>query len=242
MTTARDLCSSALEKLGVLYAGETMTADQSTIALDTLNDRIDEMATERLTIFRQLETTKTLSSGTGQYTVGSGGDFDLVRPVFIEHWSFRDTSTSPVIELPLQKFTDQNWQSLTPKTLTSTYPTGAHYNPTFGANALGTVDFWPVPTSSTLTGVLYTAGPAVTEFSTLDATVSLPPGYRKYLQYQLALDLAPAFGGQVGPEIARMAQDAERKIKRVNLRMSDLHVDRGALPQRRYGWSIYSGP
>lgn len=241
MPTARDVCTSALQKLGVIYSSETMSARDSTVALDTLNERIDQMAAERLTIFSEAETTWSIVSGTGQYTIGSGGDVSVTRPVYINHINFRDTSTSPVIEFPMSPLTDDEWAGLTPKTLESTYPRHYWYNPTYGANARGTLELWPVPTSSTLTGVLY-AESAVAELSSLDTDITLPPGYRQYLTYQLALDLAPAFGAVVTREIEMQAAKAQEKIKRANVRMMDMQLDRGVLPERRYGWSIYSGP
>lgn len=56
----------------------------------------------------------------------------------------------------------------------------AYYNPTWTAG-LGLVYLWPLPTSTTLQGVIYTPVP-VAEFASLSTTISLPPGYRRFLR------------------------------------------------------------
>ncbi|NCV71604.1 MAG: hypothetical protein EBW55_13090, partial [Betaproteobacteria bacterium] len=87
------------------------------------------------------------------------------------------------------------------KTLQATYPGAWYYNPTFPT---GTLTCWPVPTSSTLQGVLYTPTP-VAEFSALTDVVSLPPGYRRFLRTNLAVELAPTFQVQPSPVAVELA-------------------------------------
>jgi hypothetical protein len=227
MATAGDVVSAALRELGVLAAGETATADDSADGLSALNRLIDQWAAERLRIYTVTRTVWTLTSGTGQYAVGPGLAVNVVRPVYVDHVNFQDTSTSPDTEYPLDKLTEDAWAGIRYKAQTSTFPTSWYYNPTYTAGAL---DLWPVPTSTTLQGVLY-APAAVAQFAALTTAVSLPPGYEEMLVTALAIRLSPSYGRRVSPELREAAQEAEAVVKRANVRLSDLSVDAGALIQ-----------
>lgn len=232
--TARDLISQALDTLGVIAAGETPSAEDMAAGLVVLNQMIDDWATQRLTIPSIQRKTWTIVSGTASYTVGDGGDVDMVRPVYINYINFIDTSQTPDLELPLQYLTDDAWDALSVKDLESNYPRTVYYNPTF---PLGTLTFWPVPTSSTLQGVIY-APQATTQFVDLSSTVCFRPGYVKALRYNLAMDLAPTFNAKPDPMIVQTAHDALANLKRANIRLSDLPVDQALRPRRPY--NIYS--
>lgn len=244
MTTARDIATAALQKIGVLFAGETPSAADSALALSTLNELIDQWAAERLLIYvPNARTVWTIAASDGEYSVGSGGDVDIVRPVFVNQINYQDTSLDPTQEFPLNELTDAAWASLTPKDLTSSLPTSYYYDPTFGANGRATLYLWPIPTSSTLEGVMY-APTAITELATLDTTLSLPPGYRNFMTHALAEEIAPEFGRQVSASLSRAAAHTKGIVMRANVRMADLSMDAGALVQSRRwsGWSILTGP
>ena len=138
------------------------------------------------------------------------------------------------MELPLTPLTDAGWRGIGLKTLTSVLPSSAYYNPTF---PYGNVQIWPVPTSSTLIGVLY-APTAMTAFALVD-TISLPPGYRRFLTTNLALELCPAFDVFPTPLLVKQAMDAKAAIERANMRLVDLSVDL-MWAGRTAGYNIYS--
>ena len=225
MSTVSDLCQSALEDLGVLGSGETMDSGDLQTCFKSLNQLMDQWAAERLTIYTISETTWTIVSGTGSYTVGSGGDVNVARPVYPKQVSFRDTSANPVVEYQLIPFTDDDWARVSIKTLTSVLPTNSYYNPTY---PLGTIELWPVPTSSTLTGVLY-APAATAQFAATSTTVALPPGYERFIVKNLAVEVAAKFGAVPSPGVVQAAMDAKRVIKVANARLEDMSFDPGAL-------------
>lgn len=227
--TARNLITRALRRIGIVGAGQTASSEDASDGLDLLNAMLDSFATERLLVPCIERTTWSLVSGTASYTVGAGGDVDIVRPVFVEDIRFIDTSQDPDIELGLgPMLTDQSYATIPQKAATSTYPTRVYYNPTFTGTGLGTITFWPVPTSATLLGVIY-APTALTQIVSLNTTLLLQPGYRWFLQEQLAAFAAPEFGVSLPAELRESARDAKANIKRANIRLIEQATFEGAM-------------
>jgi hypothetical protein len=226
MATIGDVITASLQDLGLVAAEETPTAADSALALSRVNDWIDGLATQELTVYTSARTTWTLVSGTTSYTVGTTGTITCSRPISpsdIQNIGYEDTSVSPAQEYLLGRpLTQDQYAALTPKSQTATYPQYYYYNPTF-ASSLGTLIPWPVPTGSSLLGVIYTPTP-VTEFSALTDTILLPPGYRRYYRTSLALELAPSFSVLPSDTLQRIAEQAATEVKRSNLRLSDLSL------------------
>ena len=232
MATVSDACTQALQRIGVLAAEETATSADISTAFNVLNQLMDSWGAERLTIPFVQRTTWTIVSGTSVYTVGTGGAINVARPVSIDYASFVDSTPDPDLEMPLNLLTNQAWQAISLKALTSKYPQSAFYNPTYGTGTylLGTLTLYPVPTGTTLTGVIY-APLAIAQFSATSTTVSLPPGYQRFVVTNLALELAPLFGASPSQDLRDQANESKATIKRANITMRDLTIDSGALPQ-----------
>lgn len=227
----------ALGRLGILAASETATAEDTAIALQALNSLQDKWAAEDLTIFSVTRTTWNIVSGTGVYTVGTGGTVNIGRPVAhnIQNLTFQDLSTNPDTEYPISKLTDDDFAGIVQKDLTSPFPTSWYYNPTY---PLGTLTFWPVPTSSTLQGVIYALTPIV-EWAALTTVVALPPGYKQMIVTNLALELTQFFPERGVPELLPgAASDAMAVVKRSNKRELDMNFE--FYGGRGDGWSIYT--
>lgn len=239
MATVLTVISDALKELGVLAAGEVATDAEATDAMGSLNQLLDQWAAERLSIYSIVRTLATLTASTASFTVGTGGNVNIARPVFIDHINYVDTSQDPDLELPLNKLTDDMWAGIPQKALTSTLPTSYFYNPTYPT---GTLYPWPIPTSATLQWAVY-APTAVTQFTALTDAISLPPGYWRMLVKNLALDLAPAYSKQVSPALVGEARDTVATVKRANKRLADLSFPASALIQGAgQAWSIRTGP
>ena len=237
MATVLDLTTVALKEIGVLAAGEVPNSEDAADALAALNRLIDQWAAERLQIYTITRTPWTIVSGTQNYAVGTGVTVNVARPVYVEHVSYLDTTLSPNQEIPLGELTDAGYQQTSVKALTGSAPTSFYYNPTYPT---GTISLFPVPTSSTLQGVLYSPV-AVARFAATSDTVALPPGYEEMIVTSLALRLATPYGRQPDPMLLDRQREARAIVKRSNWRPADLSFDAGSLINGHGVYSIYTG-
>lgn len=238
MATAGDLIKASLREIGVLASGETPDGSDSTDALAALNRLIDQWAAQYLQIYTVTRTTWTVTASTGQYTFGTGGTGGSTRPVYVSNMGFIDTSQDPDAEYPVDTLTEQAWAGIMYKAQTSLWPTSAYWNPVY---PLATLDFWPVPTSGTLEGVIY-APEAVSQLSLLTTAIALPPGYEQMIVKTLAMELSPSYGKSVDPLLAKQSLDAVATVKRANKRIQDLSFDPGSLMGSKYRtYNIYQG-
>lgn len=222
--TVQDLLTRVLIDLKVYQSGEVLTADDADLALRTLNDWIDDLGSDSGGIFTVTRQTWTLTSA-ASYTVGLGATVNITRPVnpqVIANIGYQDTSVTPVQErLFGGVLTQDQYDAIPQKTLTGVYPAMWFYNPTFGTTGFGTLSPWPVPTSSTLQGVIYAPTP-VAEFTAISQAISVPPGYRRFFRTNLAKELAGAFDAPVTPELREAAATSAANVKRANERLMDL--------------------
>jgi hypothetical protein len=237
--TANELISRSLKTIGVLAAGETADSDSVADALVVLNNMVDSWGTSRLTIYEVVRNVFNLTSSTQEYTIGTGGTFDIARPVWIERASIitdRNDAAAQKIELPIRgPLTVRQWQEVAIKGTTSTFPTEFFYDKAWAAG-LAKISVWPVPDNSNPQLVLYVPT-AVTQFSDLTTAYTFPPGYEEALRYQLAMRLAQEFGAQVTPILAQLASDALADIKRVNISDETLGIDPSLTATGgRYNW------
>lgn len=225
MATVSDAITDALTRMGVLAAGETPSSADMTYAFSTLNILNDAWGVERLLIPYIARTTATITANQTSYTVGTGGDINIVRPVYVTAIRFIDTSQDPDLEMPLNILTDDDYASIPLKAMTSTMPTAAYYNPTY-ASGFGTLIPWPIPTSTTLQWAFYSAV-TMPQFSATTSTLTIPPGYHRFIVTQLAKEMIPAFRvpQDIAQSLYQQAIEAKNEIKVANYRMSDLTID-----------------
>jgi hypothetical protein len=196
---------------------------------------------ENLLLYAEDRFTWTIVSGTGTYTVGTGGTVNTPRPMFITGIRFQDTSPTLTTEYSLEELTQQGYQGLVLKTLTAPFPTAYNYDATM---PLGTLILWPTPTRTTLQGVMYSAQ-VVPAFATLPTTVVLPPGYEEMIVTNLALRLCGPYTKPVDPSLRERAQEAKAIAKRSNQELLDMSFEAGTLVGNDGPWnsfSIYTGP
>jgi len=235
MATIGDTITAALQDLGIYEAGNTPASEDSALALARVNEWIDGLANENLTIYTITRTTWTISSA-ASYAVGSGSTVNVVRPVSaqaIQNIGYQDTSISPTLERMLGPcLTEDAYAAIPQKALTGVYPQYFYYNPTMPT---GTLIPYPIPTSSTLQGVLYTQT-ALTQFSALTDTVTLPPGYKRFFRTNLTLEIAGAFQASPSPALLQAAAESKADIKRTNTRRMDMSADPRAFVTRSPFW------
>lgn len=237
-----DILTASLQELSVVAAGETPDDVALSDSMKVLNRLIDAWAASGLTIPSVTRTEGAIVSGTQVYTVGSGGTINIPWPCEIIRVNYEDDNVTPNIERQLKEHTDDSWSGVAMKDFQSPYPTTWYIDGNF---PLANLSFWPVPTKNNLKWVIY-AGTPVSEFSAVTDTLTLKPSYRRMIVKNLAVELAPSYGVKLQPGdlLLQQAEDSLRTLKALNLGMSDLAVDSGALVQGSGGkgrFNIFTG-
>jgi len=226
---ALDIITDALFELNCFMPGESIpNSDAQQFGLRALNGMIGSWATQPLTIPATARHVLAWTSGKGgptnPYTIGSGGNYDIARPV--NQNSIQQAMLLLIdgaTEIPLGIMTDQSYDQLPVKSLAGTQPTSIYYNPTF-TSGLGALYAWPVPSTTNTQLVLYFEQ-ALTTFGNLTTAYQIPPGYQDGIVFNLARRLAAPYGRQVTEDLNYKADRALILLKRANLKMSDMQND-----------------
>lgn len=227
MATARDHITRALRLIGAVASGETPAAGEMADGLTALNGMFGSWANERLLINAIVREEFTLTAGTAQYTLGTGGTLNTARPSKIERAGLEIVTGSQTSEIPLEIITSDKYASIAIKDLQSTLPQMVYPD---GAYPLQTLSFYPVPSTAN-TFVMYSWKPlaAITDAAT---DISVPPGYDDAIDYNLAVRLAPEFGKPVSQEVLNLAVVTKAHIKRLNFKPVLLKSDMAVLSKR----------
>jgi hypothetical protein len=166
--------------------------------------------------------------------MGPSGDFDTVRPLSIEKAQLSIPGSQP-IDFTIEQVPLDVWARVTSKSVTSTLPQIVYIENTMPKT---TLKFWPVPTTA-YNVVLY-SWKQLSDFSTLDDTISLPPGYEEAVLYNLAIRLAPFYGKAASQEVVAIATASKAGIKRANAKEQIMSTD-AAVIGRAKGFNYYTG-
>ena len=234
-STARVLIQDALRSLGVVATGETPSADESTDALNLLNEMLEQWNLQRMLVYQIVRTLQSTTAGVGTYTLGSGGDWNMTRPDRIDRLNHVDSAQN--LETPMRKQTDSEYQAIRLRTTQSTIPYEWYDD---GAYPLRTITLFPVPSVNKQVA-LYTWQQLGT-VNTLDTTLDFPPGYRAAVRYKLAIQCATDFDAEVSNALGVKAQQALAIIKRhhapVEVLRTDPALQRSSARASRYDINI----
>lgn len=224
-----ELISFALRLIGVLARGQTATAAQSADALELLNQMIDVWSIDgQVSILSFARNAFPLTANQQRYTIGTGGNFNITRPSWIEEARIiPDTSLAAAqqSELPCDVFTVQRWAAKVQKSATSAYPSELYYDHAFTpATERGNIDFWPILTGANVSAVLYTPT-VLSQFSSLSTDVNFAPGYPEAIRTNLAVVLAPGYGAPLSDDIVRAAARSKALVEGQNITIPELRCD-----------------
>lgn len=221
MTTALDLMKLALKDLGALGIGQTISADDTKDALDTLNQMLGQWQGERLSIFHEIEVVKA-ATGALSYTIGPGGDFSTPRPTDIKAAFVRLNTGSLPVDYPIRIIRSrEEYSRLSVKALT-TIPDSLFYD---SAYPLGTLLWYPIPPAPYEMHIVVLD--TLPQFATATAAISLPPEYLAAIRFNLAVYLAPTYQIEPTNTLLRLAANAKRVIKRMNLQIPSMTMPTG---------------
>lgn len=220
MATAQTLINRSLRLLGVVSAGETVSAEDTADALTALNAMLDAWRNERLMVFAIKDESLTLVAGDSSYTIGTAGDLATDRPVEIVGAYVRASG----IDYNVRLLNEREWAAIPDKTATSDIPEYCYYQPTMST---GTLYVYPVPTTANVLHLL--TWTPFSAYSAASDTVTLPPGYEKLITYGLALEIAPEYGVTPSALVIEGFREARAGIKRVNSRPMKAYTELPAL-------------
>lgn len=214
--TVLDLIKRSMRLIGALNVGSgEPTNDEQAAALLALNGMVDAWATERLMMFTTTRGLVQLTAGKQSYAIGpSNADWIAPRPPYIDAAGLVLVQSDPgqTYERPLTIIrTNKEWARVRMKALPSDLAMALYYQPDFPN---GTVTLWPSPTEANSLALYMPV--AVTQFTLLTQTISLPPGYARALPYNLAMELAPEFDREPSALVVATAMQSKADIKRVN--------------------------
>jgi hypothetical protein len=234
MTTAVDLITLALKDIGTNGIGQSISAEDTADALATLNMMLGQWSAERLSVFHLIDTAHQ-ANGSVSYTVGPGGDFNIARPIKINaaYARLASSGAGSAVDYRISMIdAREDYARISLKTLNS-FPEWAFYDSAF---PLGNLFLYPVPNSSYELHIV--TMDTLPQFSTAATVVNLPPPYMAAIRYNLAIYLASTYQLEPTPSLVRLAMNAKRVVKRMNVQIPQLTMPRGLMSKSRY--NIYS--
>ena len=208
MATASDIINRSLRMFSAIGSGKSATASEASDALNILNAMIDSWSIDRLTIYQILEENFTWAAGQTSRTIGPAGNFNTVRPNRIEGGFSRINN----IDYLFRMIEKREYDSIAVKTTQSTYPNVMFYDPVV---TIGVLYAYPVPSGSL--DVHLKSWKQLQSFTTLTDTLTLPPGYQRAIEYNLAVELQTEYPDLPLPDSVRQkATESLAAIKTLN--------------------------
>ncbi len=215
MTTALDILQDAFEMLRVYAPGEQLAPPDAARGLLVFNDMLDVWSNESLTCYTWTQNSFTLVPGISNYSIGPGGTIAATRPLRVSEdpgSAFLTDSNNNTY--PMDVVDQMTWNLRTTASVNSNLPDTLLYNPTF---PLGIIQIWPQPNEGYL--CTFSSYLQLADLSSLSATFSLPPGYKRAITTNLALSLKPYYvEAQIDPMVVEEARTTKGTIKRNNMR------------------------
>ena len=243
MALCSDILQDAAEKMGVYASTELLSNNSSdqTRMFNVLNNMLDSWSNESLTCFEELEQSGVLVVGQSQYTIGSGGNFNVTRPLRIKD----GPGAAYILDPNGNKYgvtvrPRDSWNLISnPTEVTANVPTDIFYDPQY---PLAVMNVFPIPNISWT--LFWDSYLPFTVFASVGTAVSLPPGYVKAMVDNLAVEAWPYFkpDGPPPPQLLmRQAMISKGNVKRTNRRDNVAVYDREIVAGGAYGtYNIYS--
>src|SRR6476659_2425719 len=191
-SSAYDLIRGAMRLINALAPGETPTATEAQDGLAVLNDLLETMSTESLSVWGQANQPFATVAGQAVYTIGPGGNWDTARPIDITD-AFCSLNG---IDYPVKPWSQEDYNSIVLKTQQQGIVERLLY---VAEHPLGLVTLYPVP--SDVMPITLTMNRILTSVPTTATMLVYPPGYLLYMKHAMAVMLAPDYGREVAQAI-----------------------------------------
>lgn len=232
--TPASLIVLALKLVGVLGVGQTPAPEDMADAFLQMQMMLAQWQQRRWLVYHLVDTSIT-STGALSYTVGTGGDFSVLRPAQINAGFFRQINGPQAVDFPMEFiWSREDYDRVTLKSQVS-FPRFVYYD---GGYPLGTLYPSPIPTGGAFQ-IHITTKADLGALTSLTQTLNLPPEYSEAILYNLAARLFPMYSRPPDPAVVGLARAALETLRNANAQIPSLQLPAG-LPGRGGWYNPYS--
>lgn len=254
--TIKSILDAALRKFGAVGTGQQADANEYADALMALRQMLDGWSIEGLMVPFTVTEQFDLATDQAFYSMGTGGDWDTVRPEEIEVVRILDAANVTRRIEPATKGA-LSWQKTVEAGVPSkyvisrdaqfiwvefnAYPLDPHVLITSRKpfNTLALENFASPFSEDEEPTTVYPSGFTMTGIQT---PLEFPSGYEQALVYNLAVHLRPEYPGlELPAETVALATSSKANIKRANLRVEMLRNPAARMMRRGCDYSIEVG-
>jgi len=225
MTTANKMIERAMRLIGATGQGEVPTNDEYSDGLNAMNAMLEAWSIDRLLVYEIVKENFTWPIGKNTVTIGPGGDFDTQRPVKMSDGFSRIAN----IDYPYRLVDRRAYDDITDKTTKTNYPNVIYYDPIY---PVGTLAAYPVPDSNL--DVHIRSWKQLQQFTDGTVELSLPPGYQRAIEFNLAVEISPEFQMNIPPLVLAMSSKTLTLVKKLNKPSMVAKLDPAIAPAARY--------
>ncbi len=212
---------------------------------DCLNSLLDSWNAERLNVYAIKDEIFNLVVNKQSYTIGIDpaglltADFVTDRPERIRNANIiTNVGGGPQsTRVPMTLLNDDGWAGIRVRSTGSSIPQQLYddYD-----SPLSTLNLWPFPNAAAQLE-LFSWKQLVQIVNPTD-TISLPPAYRRALEFNLALELAPRWPSfPVHPQTVRSAMEAKASLQAINSPTPVMSCDPALLSAKKSTWNYLIG-
>lgn len=227
------IIARTLKTAGIVGVGNTASYEDLADAFMVLNDMLAGWSRKRWLVYHLVDKAF-LATGAASYSVGPGGDIDMVRPDKIETAFVRLLGNPALpVDVPLQVIeAEEDWAGTAVKGLVG-FPQAVFLNSDY---PYGTLYVWPIPSAAVYeVHVVFKAD--LVQFGTPTEQVNLPPEYMEAIRYNLAGRLLIEYDKPQRPDIAALAKASLNAVRNANYQVPLLEMPRG-LPGMAGGYNV----
>jgi hypothetical protein len=222
VATTNAIIFEALGKLGVVSGNDPVNGDDAAICLTVLNTLIDAYPLAPGLAITNTYAVGTLNPGVKSLSIGTGQTLNVPCPIEIEDGSFVTVLGQ---DYALDSITEAEYNAIVLKGTGSFVPRVFW----FSRQTATTAQIFYYPTAANACVVNHPCQLQFVQFPDLTTDITLPLGYKRFMVYNLAAEVAPHFEREVPPSVLATAQNTARIVRRSNtdvpqLDAEDMHV------------------
>lgn len=219
MATVEDMIKRAFKLVSIIGNNEDYDTADIDDAFLQVNGIIEEWNSNKMMSYSISKNSFALTPNEETYTIGSGGDFNIARPIEIINAYLTDVNGT---SYPIQLMQNNDYDSIVLKGTTGSWPSYLFYNPSY---PLAEITLWPKPSINYTLNLSTWSG--FTPFASKTTTISLPTGYYELLLYQTAIESCSYFNMPVPPRVEKKFYNLNRNLQSFNYHLMNptLHIN-----------------